>query len=209
MNQREKNRESLQEAINSMSMHTAPDGLWDKIGNNLEQATEVGKENLEKAIVKLPEQKLEYDLWVGISEQLDERKTIKLKPNKNFYKIAAAFLLFIATIGLVVKQAYKSSDFEISIEIIEEQFIEKSFETFNDPTIQNEIDLLCSHLPEHCNDPLIQELKEQLEEVNLQYKKLKTIMATENNPELRHYLLRIENEKTEIEKELLNVIINS
>lgn len=209
MNPNEKNREVLQKAIDSMSKHKAPEGLWKTIEKSLNNPQELGEKNLKNAIGELPNRKPERDLWKGIESNITPSKTRKLFLEKHVLKIAASLILLLSITFLIKNQIQHKEVIEITTAIIEDNPFTSESLIENCSANQKEIDRICSNLPAACEDPVVQELKEQLNEVNQEYNELKSMISNTSSPDLVKFLHRIENEKCQIENQLLELIVNS
>lgn len=203
------NKHILKNAIDNLPESKAPNAIWELIDEDLENASESNKECLTIAIDDLPEYKITRDLWNNIESEFKYKPDRKVLTVGIMLKIAASIVMLIGLSISLLHYTSKNYQVEISTTIIIENSEEKALNLTPDPEIASEIELLCSNLPEQCKGPLVKELKQQLDEVTKQYNAVKETMNKHKTPDFNRYLDRLENEKTEIEKELLNIIINS
>ena len=209
MRYQEKNRKALKRSIQELKTQSAPGFIWENINTEINFPGEKNRAAFIQATKQLPNYKLEVDLWQEIDSNINKKIPIKHYNNYFVLKIAAAIIILFGISFMLRNQSRNAGQIVITTTINEDNFYQPELNSNNGPGIQQEIDLLCSTLPENCELPIIKELQTQLNEVSIQYEELKTMVIQSSNPDLLKYLHRIENEKYKIEKELLTLIINT
>jgi len=194
----------LEKAIKNLPAHEHEDMIWERI-----EAQLAFEEKLGIATNNLPEFDFEPGNWGKIEQKLLENKkpVKKLKLRKLVvYSLsaAAAIALIIGLSGVLTKNdnaiitytkeqvaENESSQIEKTEELDPMKFLEQS----------------CMSKSEICNSPEFKEQKETLKELEAERQRItETIDAYGESPELVKSLIKIENLKSEILKDLIKTL---
>lgn len=179
--------------------YKAPEGLWNTIEERLNQQVP----QLNNAINDLPEQKAPEKIWKNIENELD--KTILFRQKKLIpwiIRISAAAVITILvgyfSITWIVETSRRKTFFSNS-KTVESK--EEGFESIYNPA-------LCKSNPQVCSTDLFKSLDNQLNDIKSEIESMKPLIKG-NDPQLLKYYYRLENERAEIEKRLVKIIMQS
>ncbi|GGD77752.1 hypothetical protein GCM10011514_47110 [Emticicia aquatilis] len=177
--------------------------LWSKIEQTLDF-----DDLLEAKIKDLPEFEPSIE-WNRVLEEISVEKKLKTVKFPNFIRwgIAASVLLALGSVWLFNK---KSDEGVISYSV-EKQVEIKSDLQANVSTSESEaeefINQQCEEVEVVCMKPEVKELRAELAELNLNQRDLETqIEQFGNDPALVQAQIKIENQKAQITKELINIL---
>jgi hypothetical protein len=198
---------TLKKTLNEMPTYVLPHDIWPGIEEKLTQKDV----NLRKAIDDLPAFKVPYDVWKGIKAKAGWQKKTQIGIFKSpVFRIAASILLLVSLTYLAYRFLMPPKDKTISIhtETINngDNLFMKPPRVEMQPVFNSQ---LCKGNPQICNSPQFKELDRQLKELN---QKLNAIMkqpGSKNDPQLLKYYYRLENEKAEVEKRMIKLIIQT
>lgn len=205
MKSEEESDDNLYELIKRLPIHKAPSDLWDKIDSSLFLEENFGSN------IKLPIHKSPESVWKGLVRRLnaqDERIVYK-----RFFTMAgiAASLLIAAT--LFIYTYYAGFKQVTNLETYEEEMsIYAPSELIDSPT-QEAMDLIreyCTQQSFKCQNPELQQLLSQLDELTNEIKQLEVMFPayinSEENPELVKMKVKIENTHAEVIKSIIHII---
>jgi len=180
--------------------YKAPENLWQKIEEKLAQQNP----NLTNAIQNMPLYKAPVNTWEKIEHELDKNKRIgKGKELRLLIRISAAAILVLSVgVGLWLRFGNKNTELErLQVKNIEIHQNGDGIESIYNPA-------LCKSNPQICNTDLFKSLDKELNEIKTEIETMKP-MIKGNDPQLMKYYYRLENEKAEIEKRLVKIIMQS
>ncbi len=199
--------DKLKKAIEALPSYTAPDGLWSRI----EEQLSTRDENLRSAIGELPAFEAPTGIWEGIEERTHIwGREIRHLYMTQIFRVAASVALLISLAYLTYRVLHPAKEETISehIEIVEEDDypdirsagteIRSGFNT-----------QLCKGNPQLCNSPQYKELDRQLKELQEELNKIIEQPGSKNDPQLLKYYYRLENERIQVEKQMIRLIIQS
>ncbi len=205
---KELNRKYLKKAIAELPEMEANDAIWDNIlaksSVNIDYK-EKNKENLNNAINDLPDLNAPDEAWNKISQTVVKKKSLPIR--KLYLSIsAAAAVLAITFIVLKNTDIFQEGKIEYSTEII---FVddEADIQSSGDDKINDYLSHNCKNLPLVCENPKFKDLNLQLNELETEENKLRKVIEQNNEPQLKKYLYRIENDKVGIQKELMQMFM--
>ncbi len=202
----------LRQAIRNLPDHEPPASLWE----NIQEA--VNEENTEaplhKAISELPAYDPPNFVWEAIEAELEEspkqvgaERSIKVIPLWRRPAIAAGFTALICAMAWLffapsdaekISIAYSTVEMSTDFDDKEERRDEEAFEL-----VMNEF----NHQLAMGNDPYLEELKGELDDLDLAKKQLeKVIGAYGDDEELVQQITRIEHERSAVLKEMVDKI---
>lgn len=201
----EKNIHIFQRAVESLLEAKAPQGIWEKIEEELEHSsTENKRESLKEAIDDLPNIKTPEFVWKNIDKEL--AGTNAPQGNLKYFKMAASIALLIGIGFLVQRMLQGRSDKELlsfSKEVIENKLPDRESKN-KDSELDHIIQEQCAVQPDVCENPEFTELKRELNDLTWSLEQIKTQSEnSDNDPETYKYILRIEKEKAEITKKII------
>lgn len=197
---KEKKRYYLKKAISELPDCTLKKkNLWEDIETSLN--TKARSENFYN---KLPQYKAPYDLWGKIEQGLEQNNNSSSLNSIYFLARTAAMIALLLGIGMIIKHRYQIKSPENKykteeINIAAEKDTE--FESIYNPAI-------CKSNPEICNTQMFKMLDQQLNEVKGEINKMKA-MSQKEDPQMMKYFHRLVNERAEIEKKMVKIIIES
>ena len=217
----EKGKEHLERAKeNVRKEHVKAPDIWDQIANSLDQNTETGesKENniqvLKEAINSLPRHHAPDDLFENI---INPPKVQKGKTIRRFYRVSgvAATILLIVTLGIWKK----SFDGQNTVETItySEETVSQAPDQFSAllSSFEQE-DEVIAFVEANCLQIEIKCDSDEFKGLLLQYKELDTVKQNlmveislhQEQVQLIDYLIRVEKEKTEVGKKLIQYLLS-
>jgi hypothetical protein len=235
---KEKNRDILNKAIGQLPEFGQKDpGLWHKIENRLIKAdreSDIGKfnfklpgyqapedlwarveeklqnqhSNLTNAILDMPVFKAPENTWEMIDYELNKIRTLKQKNTiRLLIRISAAAAL-VLSIGYSILiwdwGKYRNQDIQqrSKTEIYKMDDKEDTgIETIYNPA-------LCQSNPQICNTTLFKSLDKELNDIKAEIETMKP-MIKGNDPQLLKYYYRLVNERAEIEKRMVKIIMQT
>lgn len=202
----EKNKHILQQFIEKLPQTKAPAKIWDNIEAELENDNyENNRQHFKRAIHHLPNTKTPDIVWENIHQQLNHTSLLRLTIG-NYLKIAASIALLMAFAFLMQHILHTNSNNELlsfSEEIMEDNLSETVLLNI-DSEFNKVLEKQCAIQPDVCENPQFTELNKELEDLTKSLVQLKTQSENaDNDPETYKYILRIEKEKAEITKKLI------
>lgn len=177
--------------------------LWSKIEQTLDF-----DDLLEAKVKDLPEFEPSVE-WNSILEEISVEQKPKIVKFPSFIRwgIAASITLILGFVWL----SYKKSDEGIISYSVEKQVEQKTEIQTNTVQAENEaeefINQQCEEVEVVCMKPEVKELRAELAELNLNQRDLETqIEQFGNDPALMQAQIKIENQKAQITKELINIL---
>lgn len=197
---KEKNPDILRKAIEDLPVFKVESQyLWEYIERQLpfDSIKEKG------TLPKLPEFKAPESVWQKIEivlESAEISKKRRITPILVKWSAAAAILILAGYLSLNWFRNYnqQAKYFNASQTEIQEGH---GIESIYNPA-------LCNNNPQVCSTDLFKELDKQLNEINSELETMKP-MIKGNDPQLLKYYYRLENEKAEIEKKMVKIIMQS
>lgn len=200
----ELNKDILSKAIANLPTFTTES---DKIWGEIEKTLDASRPNQE-LIDNLPEFKLPKDIWPEIEAKIDKKqpKTVFIK----IVKVAAAILLLLSS-AVIIKQVYfsKSTKGEISYSVETIQDDGTAFTPELKISGNSHIQAICLNNPVACNSEAFKELNQQINDLNNELDKLSKLLIENNDPQLQRYYYKLENQKTDIEIQMIKIINQS
>jgi hypothetical protein len=195
---KEINALKLKEAINQLPALKAPKGIWKVIEMNLKK---------HNSLNSLPEYKAPAIVWEMIEKELG--KEVSLKRGRTIRLLlrtcAAAIILLMSlySVRVIVNnnmhfnrlQEIKRKKSDINIED------ETDFKSIYNPA-------LCQSNPQICNTPLFKSLDFELNIIKSEIEEMKPLVKA-GDPQLLKYYYRLVNERTEIEKRMVKLIMQT
>lgn len=204
MNNQEQFDKKLETAIGQLKELEPKELSWASIASQLDF-----EKNLDKSIDNLPEFEFKEDCWNNIEIKLE--KNHKTKTNTKIKKLIVYSLSAAAAIAILISVP-RLINLESGVEISHSQEVLIESEMTDDfkPKETNPIKYLeenCKTVPEVCESPEFLEQKKLLEELNMEHENLtKTIENYGESPELIKSLIKIENLKSDIVKEMIKTL---
>jgi hypothetical protein len=197
---KEKNQGIFKKAIEDLPVFKVESqNLWENIERQLPLDSKKEKETLPN----LPEFHAPDDLWLKIETELDKVKT------KERRRILPMLVKLSAAAALLLLAGYFSfnwiSNYQLRKNFFETSKADEYKEQGIDP-IYNPA--LCKNNPQVCHTVQFKELDKQLNEIKSEIENMKP-MIKGNDPQLLKYYYRLENEKAEIEKRMVKIIMNT
>ncbi len=158
---------------------------------------------------KMPEYALPKDIWPAIEHSLET--TQKRKIYISVARVAASIIVLIG-IGVLLRENIIFRGEKGKISFSTETVEDSSFlgEEFPVEIQRNEhLQLLCQNNPELCTSPLFIELSKQIDEIGMEMKKILEMTEKNNDPQILRYYYQLENQKVEIELQMLKIINQS
>jgi hypothetical protein len=197
----------LKKALDELPSYVLPNDIWPDIEERLEQKDI----HLKKAIDDLPVFKVPSDLWKRLEEKAGLQKKTKISLYKSpVFRIAASITLLISITYLAYRFLIPEGDETISmhIEIIDDSKIPDIVpEGVGIQPIFNS--QLCKGNPQLCSSPQFKELDRQLNELQNELDRILGQPGSKNDPQLIKYYYRLKNERVEVEKRMVKLIIQS
>jgi len=202
------NQDNFEEKIGILIPHLPeyePDkAMWGKIEAQLQF-----EEKLDNQLLQLPEFEFKEDIWAKISDQLNV--DVKAKPSNKIKKFiiyslsaAAAIVLLFGLSSILSNKPETEINYSQETVSIDEQ-VEISETVEFDPI--KLLDQNCLSVPEICSSPEFIEKKDLLLELDTEYRNISEVINRYGeSPELIKSLIKIENLKSEIIKDLIKKI---
>lgn len=200
---KEKGRDILKKAIQELPEFSFDSEMvWTKIDESLGHEHSITDK-------QLPEFSLPKDIWPEIEQSLEtnHRRKIYLAAAR-----IAASLVFLLGIGLLLKDNIGFGEEKVAISYSTETVEDQSFVEDDFPVkIQGDehLQLLCQNNPEACTSPLFIELTKQIDEIVTEMNKISDMAEKNNDPQILRYYYQLENQKVEIELQMLKIINQS
>jgi hypothetical protein len=180
------------------------DNIWDKIADDLSlNYKESNREALSKAIQELPKYKAPAKVWINIENQLKTKAKVEKLPN--MYLLAASLALLIG-LSIFVYNASNKNKIQYargtSINNNLYEIADTSSSCFN-----KILNSTCSIKPNYCASNEFKSFEKEYQTLEImQQKILKQAAHYDNDDELESMLLKIENQKKNIEQRLIEQI---
>jgi hypothetical protein len=189
--------DSTQNTLPELPQFKAPENTWNKVEERLnEHASPISK-----AIADLPEYRAPVDTWKEIENNLDKRSD-SYNSNRIFFivKIAASILILISVSYGIIRYRVQSN------QISEGNTFPATEQSTGIESIYNPA--LCQSNPQVCNTELFKSLDKELHELKQELEELKSLMK-EDDPQLKKYYHRLVNERIDVEKRMVKIIMES
>ncbi|MEZ4951703.1 MAG: hypothetical protein R2784_20285 [Saprospiraceae bacterium] len=193
-------------SFKNLPEYKAPDRIWENIQNELDKPEEMVP--LKDLLSKLPTLEAPDSLWAQIEKDLDgpskNENGLKVFMSRPWVSIAASLILLIGFLAWFINQPSASGP-EIELvqyeEVIQEDW---QFEDEGDEAAFALVDQFCKEKHFVCNQPEFQNLKSELDELNLACDAMKEVIGNYNDaPEMIAQLTEIEMERTEVLKKIM------
>ncbi len=192
----EHNQHLLTQALKQLPVHTPPETLWEAI----EQAAETDT-LIEKHLPFLPEHELPAGIWQELEPQIVPR--ITLRPR--FWMAAAATIVLLLGSWWWLQPAEMDGQVSITEEVLDNTLANLSQEP--EDNAFEMVDELCKTPAPICEEPAFKQMKMELDELTQAKNELKEAMgAYETDPELSAQLARIEQERSELLRNMISMI---
>lgn len=196
---KERNRNILKKTISHLPEFKAPENIWEEVEQKLKK---------QHPINNLPAYKAPENVWKKIEKELDKgialkrRNTIRLVIRSS----AAAIVFLVALYGIRVIVGDRVTDQDMLQELRTEmpdmnETDEAGFELIYNPS-------LCRSNPQVCGTPLFKSLDNELHIIKAEIEEMKPLVKGED-PQLLKYYYRLVNERAEIEKRLVKLIMQT
>lgn len=186
----------LNKNIKSLPETDHDENLWEEIANELDF-----EEKLEQTCKTLPVHEYGDHLWDSINYDAN-----RLKYRKLLYVsgIAASILLFIGIYTFYSNSKDYSISYTTEIQINANQI---SLGVENNQNVEVMLRQLCQYSTFNCNNPEFFQIRNQLSELEAEIQKLNQVITTYGeSPELIKYLIKMENQKSDIVNAFLKKI---
>ncbi len=203
---KEPNKDKYKKALKNLPQANTPDGCWNQITQKLSNKEEI---KLRKALNSLPQRKAGTAIWLKIEKELSEKNTgrlISVKLN-NVIKIAALFIIFIGVLNVLKYYNKPARSEKNQYRVVIASQGHQLPNDNDDNMLSTIIRQYCSQSPEICSNEEFLELNKLLVEVQIEVENLNRINRKRGNAQLNKYLLRLNNQKIEIQKEMLQIFI--
>lgn len=182
------------DVLSNLPRFKAPERTWAGIENKLTQLDSP----LGRAIDDLPGYKSPEVVWEKIATNLDKNRILPVRIRVSFItKIAASVLVLISvTYGIFRYNQNKKQD--LTFENME---YSTGIEAIYNPA-------LCKSNPQVCQTELFKDLDRQREEIANDIETIESLIQ-HDDPQMMKYYHRLVNERVEIEKRLIRLILES
>jgi hypothetical protein len=199
--------DKLKKAIEALPSFAAPVGLW----SHIEEQLSGREENLRTAIGELPAFNAPAGIWEEIEGQVSRRRrSTSLLYETPVFKVAASIVLLLSLTYLAYRfhMPVKDETINMHVEIIDDANNQQidPIGAEAQPVLNSQ---LCKGNPQLCNSPQYKQLDMQLKELQVELNKIIELPGSRNDPQLLKYYYRLENERIEIEKRMIKLIIQS
>ena len=214
---KEKNKKSLDEAIQNLPQYEPKASLWDAIDSGVQQSK--SDVRLHQTIAELPTYSPPDMVWDNIVQQLEVDKPQKasLIRRLTWMKYAAAacigMLMLIGVNHLVSqeKQAFVSTDMRVTVGYSEETSTIQAFtweeDIAEDKTAFDIIHQACQQKMPICKTTEFSELRFELKDLEIAKRELrKNINEYDTDPTHKIQLARIERERSDVLKKMVAMI---
>ncbi len=198
---REKNKDTLRNALGALPSYDPPSELWSKLDEELSRPQPASEEIPQ--LKHLPTYVPPASVWNQLSKQLDgDQKRLRPKLSVAWLSGIAATLALLVVAGVSLLREPPPK--------ISKQYSQETMEQFAivvDWTADDEsFDRLQEQLAV-VNDPTLNNLKVELEELNSAREEVEAIMHTYgNDPKLVHQLGEIERVRSDIYRQIIELI---
>ncbi len=201
-----KRDQNIDRAILQLPSHKAPDEVWQNIANELD-----AQQPLLSAIDEYRSRTLSApDLFDGVIESTQPKRVIRRMPNAWLSGIAAGLALLM-TVYLLFDKADEQVTVDTYTEVTDglpEMMTTVMQQMSEEDEVMGFIKTHCQQVALTCNTPKFQGLFELYVELDESKIELMDVMAeNQNQQELTGYLIRVEKEKDEVGKQLIQMII--
>ena len=188
-----------------LPQYKAPEHIWENIQKDLDEP-EVSIP-LKEGIGKLPAFKAPDSVWAKLEKELDKGKTIPMRPvYSQWWGAAAAVLLLVGFFGWFFSQQKPDGQEQFAQweEVIEEDW---QLDQNNDEDAFALVTAFCKQKQYVCETPEFQNLKAELDELNLACDALKEAIGQYNDePGMIAQLTEIEMERTQVLKQIMTYL---
>lgn len=196
---KKRNLNILKEAINGLPSLKAPEDAWEGIEQKLKE---------QHPINDLPEFKAPEYVWEGIEKELD--KAIPRKRTNTIRLVirssAAAIVFLVALYGIRVIVGKRGTEQDVLQKFRTGMYDMNKAEEAGLESLYNPS--LCRSNPQVCNTPLFKSLDNELFVIKAEIEEMKP-MVKGGDPQLMKYYYRLINERTEIEKRMVRLIMQT
>ena len=191
-------KEKMESALQSGLPHFhAPDALWEKVEAELQAQHPV----LRKAISEMPVSTVPAGTWDKIEILLDKQVSLRIRKRVFFMaKMAASILVFMSIAYGILKYRENRKE-NLTRTTFERMELSNGIEAIYNPA-------LCKSNPRVCQTELFKDLDRQREEIGKEINTMKTLINNKD-PQMMKYYHRLVNERVEIEKRMVKLIIES
>ncbi|MBN1117657.1 MAG: hypothetical protein JXA77_10660 [Bacteroidales bacterium] len=200
---KKKDQNILKKAIRDLPEFKLPkEEVWANIDKVLSSEEEVSDKTL-------PEFKLPRDIWPGIEQKLNSRQ-IRIKTQVVF-RVAAAIIILVGSTLLIREYLYRNKPESIisySTEVVDEaDFLGYDFSSNSNG--DKHIQAICKNNPGACSSELFIRLSKQINDISSEMDKISEMIKENNDPQLKRYYYQLENQKVEIELQMIKIINRS
>jgi hypothetical protein len=210
MNQQEIEDMNLRRAIRALPEYSPPTDVWLDIENMLNHEDKE-QHKLQNALSLLPHYEAPPMVWQHIEIMLEQKPLQAKVFSITRLAIAAASLGFIATVGLwwyAVQRPSESLSYSFRVEQVEDAVLNRN-QNINseDEKAFDMVNQICAEKTFVCEQPEIQKLRNELDELNKAHTDLKDAIGLYGtDTDLQQQLLHVEQERTEILKKIMSEI---
>ncbi len=214
MDNKDKNKKNLDDAIRRLPMYEPKDDLWDKINEHLELNTP--ESQLNHAIAGLPTYDAPDFIWNKIESELEDNivsvKTAKIR-RISWIQVAAACFI-VAIMAVSIQWQFRTEDLPVSEAIVRISYDQeavpmlvsnKSIERSDDEAFEM-IATICKQKNIVCSQSTFKTLRSELEELDWAKKQLeKNVNTYDTGSDLQIQLARIERDRTSLLKQMMKM----
>ncbi|MGA0559437.1 hypothetical protein ACO2Q8_22455 [Larkinella sp. VNQ87] len=195
----------LSDAIRDLPEYEPRADLWDRIEGDLRADGAI-----DRVLGDLPVYEPRSDAWESVAERL-EKPVVRPLWVRSLRWAAAAVVLLVGGLWLVLKPA---SDEKVTIayetEVVETELtvVPEAPVSSADRNVETFINEQCEQQVVICQKPEVKELKQQLDELNTRKATVEEELAVfGNDPALVQAQIKLENERAEVTKELVRLLM--
>ena len=205
----EKNKNILQDALIRLPEHNAPEMLWPKLEAGLQLEALI-----DSKIPLLPEHQPPDWVWTNLDAQINSAKPGAQKPGLvrmwPLWAAVASICLLLCAVWFMMPSGSEGGA-EVSIRYSEEKADTVLLALAREPEDEafRLVAAICRQPAPVCKDPEFIQLKAELDELTSAKSELREAMGLyETNPELNEQLTRIERERSELLRKMMNLSNN-
>jgi hypothetical protein len=205
MSASEKNRKSLKDALQRMRSYDPPSSSWSRLEGRLDEPLPVEDETpLERALVQLPGHTPPPDVWNKLNSELDKNQTakrIRLKQRKQWLALAATLALVVSAAVWVFREPPPKVTLQYGEETLQQFSLDIDWNLDEDIFVQLEAYL------DQTNDPTVNKLRVEYEELSSAHSDVeKMLRSYGQDPQLVRQMAEIERERTDIYRQIIELI---